>query len=76
MSLPVIFYLREELTAAMLLPIDTGKQHTRAVQREQSPDAVELAREYLKHDESERELPQCRSNICTLKGSLRGSYVA
>ena len=59
----------------MLLSVDTGEKYTCTVQREQRADAVELAREYLKYDEGERELSYRSSNICALKGALRGSYV-
>lgn len=75
MLFPILFYFAKELVVAMLPSIDAGKEYSCTIQREQGPDAVELAREYLKYNESERELSHCRSNICTLKGALRGSYV-
>ena len=75
MSSSVLFYFAEELFVAMLSSIDAGKEYTCTIQREQRPDAVEFAREYLKDHESERELSYRRSNICTFKGALRSSYV-
>ena len=54
-------------------PVRTHGQHPGAVDGKERADAVELAREDLKHDEREGELRERRADVGAFKGALGGA---
>ena len=66
----ILAHLGEELLVALLTSKQTGEQDARSIHREQGPDAVELGREDLEHDEGEGELADGGTHVGALKRAL------
>jgi hypothetical protein len=67
---PIISHLTKELSVPLISSIHAHQQYASPIRRKQRTDTVELCGEDLQHDERERELAECRSDVCALEGSL------
>ena len=67
---PILPYFGKELFVTLRATEETDDQNPGAVDREQSPDTVELGGEDLEDHEREGELGESGADIGTLEGAL------
>jgi len=70
----ILVHLRKELLIALLTTVQTCKEDASTIDREERPDAVELGREDLQHDEGEGELAEGGPDVGAFEGTLGGAH--